>query len=223
MTAPTPPDAAAPKVRETPPPIRYREMAPAFPEGERIEVGSLFAPAEGPIELEIGYGRGRFSLERARAVPDTRVLGIEIKNKLAYWVATRGAREGLTNLRAFAGDARLILPRLGPDGVLERVFVHFPDPWWKKKHAKRRVVDDDFLVQVARLVRVGGELFAQTDVEERAHEMRAYIESATGAEGPLFAVRPGYDDPNPYRARSNREVRADEDGLPVYRIFATRR
>ena len=65
----------------------------------------------------------------------------------------------------------MALARLSPDASVRRFFVHFPDPWWKKRHAKRLVVRDTFLAEVARLLEPGGELFVQTDVEERA---RAY-------------------------------------------------
>ncbi len=198
----------------TAPPIRYEELARRLPEGT-FDVTPLIE-GEGPIELEIGFGRGRFLLERARAAPDARILGIEIKAKWAHLVELRRVREGLANTAAFAGDAREILPRMEPAGVLARVFVHFPDPWWKKRHAKRRVLDEALLSQLARLVRPEGELFVQTDVEDRAASMREAI-----AQCEAFELRDCAS--NPYGARSNREVRAEEDGLPVYRILAVRR
>jgi tRNA (guanine-N7-)-methyltransferase len=199
----------------TPPPIRYDLLARRAPEGP-VDLGALI-PGEGDLELEIGFGRGRFLLERAVAAPGSRIVGIEIKSKWAHLVEERRKRLGFAHVVALCGDAREILRRAGPDGSLARVFVHFPDPWWKKKHAKRRVVDEDFLDQLARLMRKGGELFVQTDVEDRAIQMAAHI-----TENAAFAVQPGFESENPYGARSNREVRADEDGLPVYRIHAKR-
>ncbi len=205
----------------TAPPIRYGQMARRAPEGT-VDFDALL-PGEGPRELEIGFGRGRFLLERSRAAPGSRILGIEIKAKWGHLVEERRAREGLANVVALAGDARAILPRLGPAGGLARVFLHFPDPWWKKRHQKRRVLDDDFVAEVARLLAPGGELFLQTDVEDRAEQMRERVEAHEVDGAPAFTVRPGFDGPNPYGARSNREVRADEDQLPVYRVLATRR
>lgn len=200
----------------TPPPIRYELMARAAPEGA-IDLDAL-VPGEGDLELEIGFGRGRFLIERAQAAPGSRVLGIEIKAKWAHLVEERRKRLGLTQAVALWGDARTILPRSGPDGVLARVFVHFPDPWWKKRHAKRRVVDEGFVEQLARLLRPGGELFVQTDVEDRAAAMAERIAAV-----PAFAVEAGFAHENVYGARSNREVRAAEDGLPVHRVIARRR
>ncbi len=101
---------------------------------------------------------------------------------------------------------------------MRRFFVHFPDPWWKKRHAKRLVVQAGFLDDIARLLEPEGELFVQTDVEERA---AGYEELASL--DPRFV--PYGDAPgsprlaeNPYAARSPRERRAIADGLPVHRL-----
>ena len=199
----------------TPPPIRYELLARRPPEGV-IDLETL-VPGTGELELEIGFGRGRFLIERAQAAPGSRIVGIEIKSKWSHLVEERRKKLGLGNVVALYGDAREVLPRLGPDGSLARAFVHFPDPWWKKRHARRRVVDDALMTQLGRLMRPGGALFVQTDVEERAIAMAERIAGSAS-----FRVAPGFAQPNPYGARSNREARADEDGLPVFRIHATR-
>lgn len=197
---------------EQPPPIRYGALAPTLPEGP-VLLPSL-VPGSAPLELDIGFGRGRSLLERARQGA-TRVIGLEIKAKWAFRVELRRVREGLHNARVLRADARELLARSGPDGCVHRVFVHFPDPWWKKRHAKRRVVSDAFLETLARLIAGGGELFVQTDVDERADGYEALL-----AAHPGFTVRRVEE--NPYRAESNREVRAREDGLSVHRLLATR-
>ncbi len=196
---------------------RYVALSPAAPEGPLGLVELL--PGSGDIEVEIGFGRGRFLLDRAGVAPASRLLGIEVKRKWAYLVAERAKSLGLANVRVFGGDARDILLRLGPDGSVARVFMHFPDPWWKKRHAKRRLRGNELLDPIARLLRVGGELFIQTDVEERAEVFLADLR-----EHSAFEVKdPGYVVENPYGARSNREERAIADGLPVFRIVALRR
>jgi tRNA (guanine-N7-)-methyltransferase len=160
-----------------------------------------------------------FLIERAAAAPDAYLLGVEIKSKWAYKVARRCERLGLSRVRPYAGDARAVLASLTPDGVLSRVFLHFPDPWWKKRHAKRRLMGEEVLDLFARLLKPGGQVYIQTDVEERA---AAYVEQL-GAH-PAFALDGdgGYLDANPFGARSNREKRADEDGLPVFRVLGHR-
>jgi len=197
---------------ETPPPIRYGAMAPTLPDGP-VDLTALIE-GDGPLELDVGFGRGRSFLQRARASV-SRVIGVELKAKWAYKVEQRRAREGLEHARAFRADVLDLLDRAGPDGCLRRVFVHFPDPWWKKKHAKRRVVSDDLLDLLARLIEPRGELFVQTDVADRADEYFALIDDHEA-----FEARRLED--NPF-AMSNREVRAEADGLPVFRVLATRR
>jgi tRNA (guanine-N7-)-methyltransferase len=174
-------------------------------------------------EVELGPGRGWFLVERAEAEPRAALVGLEIRRKWAAIVDARLAARGYgARARVFAEDARFALPRLGPDASVRRFFVHFPDPWWKKRHAKRLLVQGDFLGQVARLLEPGGELFVQTDVDERAAGYEELV-----AEDPRFV--PSGDQPgsprlaeNPYIARSPRERRAIADGLPVNRLRWTR-
>jgi tRNA (guanine-N7-)-methyltransferase len=175
---------------------------------------------EGPIELDIGFGRGMSLFERAAAAPQSRIIGIEVKTKLAYKVNERLRRRNLQNVAIMCGDAREILKRAEPSGSVERVSLHFPDPWWKKRHDKRRVIGEALLTELGRLMKAGGQLFVQTDVEHRAEQYAAQIGARPEFE---LASETGYVDENPFDARSNREKRVIEDGLPVWRIMATRR
>ncbi len=171
------------------------------------------------IEIEIGPGRGWFLVERADAEPRAALLGLEIRRKWAAIVDARLASRGLSpRARVFAEDARYGLPRLAPDGSIRRVFVHFPDPWWKKRHQKRLIVRDRLVDEVARLLEPVGELFVQTDVEERASAYEALLAADARFE-PHGSVSgsPRLAD-NPYVARSPRERRAIADGLPVHRM-----
>jgi len=196
----------------------YREQAPRAPEG-RFSLGSL-VEGEGPIELDIGFGRGLSLFERAALAPESRIVGIEVKTKLAFKVAQRARKEEIPNLAILCGDAREILKRAEPSGSVRRVSLHFPDPWWKKRHDKRRVIGEALLTELGRLMAPRGELFIQTDVEDRAAQYVAQLR-----ERPEFALltEGGYIEDNPFGARSNREKRAIEDGLPVWRIVAARR
>jgi len=179
----------------------------------------VFLGPGGPIELVIGPGRGAFVIERSEAAPDARILGMEIRRKWAQRVDERLERLGKhPRVRVVCEDAKLALPRIVPDGVLARAFVHFPDPWWKKRHQKRLVVVDPLVDQLVRLLADDGELFLQTDVPERAEEYRARLDGFEAllphgdeAGSPVLAH-------NPYAAKSNRERRADQDGLPVHRM-----
>jgi tRNA (guanine-N7-)-methyltransferase len=195
----------------------YAELAPLPPEGE-IFLYDLF-PQYGEIELEIGTGRGMFLFERVRRSPNSYVLGIEIKKKWAYKVSQRCEREGIDRARIMTGDARSILSRIRPAESVSRIFLHFPDPWWKKRHIKRRILSRDLLDDFLRLLKPGGELFIQTDVEERAREYATHINSNKGF---IRSPGSGFVSENPFRARSNREKRAESDGIPIFRILAVK-
>lgn len=199
--------------------LRYERVALRPPDGT-IDLDAAI-PGEGDLEIDIGFGRGASLFSRAAAAPESRIVGIEIKAKWAYKVEKRRRALGLGNVLAWAADARDLLRRAGPDDSVQRVFVHFPDPWWKKRHAKRRVVAPELLDDLARLLVSGGQLFVQTDVLDRA-ELYAEVIDAH----PLFErqVTPtGWLDGNPFGSVSNRESRAELDGLPVFRTLAIRR
>jgi tRNA (guanine-N7-)-methyltransferase len=199
---------------------RYEDAA-RLPEGGPVDVRTLAVGAW--IELEVGPGRGWFLVERAQVEPRVALVGVEIRRKWAAIVDDRLAARGLSaRARVFAEDARTALPRLVPDGSLRRVFVNFPDPWWKRRHENRLLVQEAFLGEVARLLEPGGELFVQTDVEERAgaYERLVACDARFAAAGePPGSVRLA---DNPYVARSPRERRAIAEGLPVYRMRWTR-
>lgn len=191
----------------------YAALAPRPPEGP-VDLDALL-PGEGPLDVDVGFGRGLSLFERAAQAPGRRLLGIEVRSKWVCLVEARRRREGLDHVRVLAADAKELLARAEPGGVVDRLFVYFPDPWWKKRHAKRRLIDDTFVAEVTRLLRPGGQLFIQTDVPERAEAYGAVL----GRQAGLTVER---CDHNPFGVRSNRERRAEADGLPVYRLLATR-
>ncbi len=196
---------------------RPYEDAPRLPEGDRVELRGLVAGDW--VELEIGPGRGWFLVERAEAEPRAALVGLEIRRKWAAIVDARLAKRGLgPRARVFAEDARHALPRIAPDASVRRVFVHFPDPWWKKRHHKRLVMKDGLLEEVARLLEPGGELFVQTDVEERAaaYEELVSLDARFVPHGDTPGSPRLVD--HAYVARSPRERRAIADGLPVHRM-----
>jgi tRNA (guanine-N7-)-methyltransferase len=207
---------------------RPYEDAPRLPEGDSVDARTLVRGEW--LELEVGPGRGGFVIdggfviERLEAEPRCALVGLEVRRKWATIVDGRVAKRGLASRgRVFAEDAKEALARLGPDGAFRRAFLHFPDPWWKKRHRKRLVMGDVFLAEVARLVAPGGELFVQTDVEDRAAEYEAQVSGSAWFEPAGDALGSPRVAENPYRARSPRERRAITDGLPVYRMLYRRR
>ena len=119
-----------------------------------------------PVELEVGSGKGLFLANAAAARPGHNFLGIELARKYAGKAAERLAKRELPNAKVLPGDARLFLNRFVPPGSLRALHIYFPDPWWKKRHRKRRVFCEPFVVDVARALEPGGDFWIATDVEE---------------------------------------------------------
>jgi tRNA (guanine-N7-)-methyltransferase len=188
--------------------------APRLPEGE-IDPGAVVGTGPAPVELEIGPGRGGFMFERLAVEPELRMIGLEIRRKWATLVDERLKRQGLGGrARVFAEDAKLVVPRFVP-GSLRAAFVHFPDPWWKKRHQKRLLLNTELVAALARALRPSGELFVQTDVAERA---AAYEDLVRACAEFMPVSENARVDENPYLACSPRERRALADGLPVFRL-----
>jgi tRNA (guanine-N7-)-methyltransferase len=194
--------------------------APRLPDEHPVDPRLLVGAGEEAIELEIGPGRGGFLYERLAEDPRARIVGLEIRRKWATIVDRRLAERGFgSRARVFAEDARHALPRFVAESV-SRVFVHFPDPWWKKRHHKRLVVGAPLLDEVLRVLVPRGEVFVQTDVEERAAGYEALFEAHAGFVPHAESARVVEF---PFAAKSPRERRALADGLPVFRLQYRRR
>jgi tRNA (guanine-N7-)-methyltransferase len=154
---------------------------------DRIDWVALFGN-DHPVELEVGPGKGLFLANAARANPGRNFLGVEISRKYARLAAGRLAKQGLGNAKVWAGDVRDVLARRVPDRSVRAVHVYFPDPWWKKRHKKRRVFTDALVAQVERVLIPGGELHVASDVEEYFHLIRQLIAASPG-----FRERPAPD------------------------------
>jgi tRNA (guanine-N7-)-methyltransferase len=119
-----------------------------------------------PREVEVGTGKGLFLAAASQGQPDRNFLGIEVSRKYARAAAARLAKQGSTNALVIGGDALALFRDWFPDGSLAAVHVYFPDPWWKKRHKKRRVLNERFLRDVERTLALGGAFHFWTDVEE---------------------------------------------------------
>jgi tRNA (guanine-N7-)-methyltransferase len=121
---------------------------------------------DAPVELEVGSGKGLFLANAGANQPGHNFFGIELAKKYARKAAERIAKRHLTNVRVLAGDARRFLHEFVPPRSLDALHIYFPDPWWKKRHKKRRVFCEPFVVDVARALKPGGDFWIVTDVEE---------------------------------------------------------
>ena len=171
--------------------------------------GACLPTATLPFEVEVGSGKGLFLQSAATARPDHNFLGIEVAQKYAHHTAARLAKRNLTNAIIVHGDAQRVFRELLPDNSLAAVHVYFPDPWWKKRHRKRRVMNEAFLKDVVRTLVPGGRFHFWTDVEEYFQSGLALVAEHTPLVGPLEVAerRAGARSrfPHPLRA-------ADADG-----------
>jgi tRNA (guanine-N7-)-methyltransferase len=169
----------------------------------------------GRVELEIGAGHGGYALAFAPTFPDRALVAIEQRKKFAADLAAKAERRGHANLVVIRGDARLLAPRLFRAGSLAAIHVHFPDPWWKRRHLRRRLVDDRMSVLLLGLLAPGGLLDFRTDVERYAREAVVRLEEV-GFEN--LAGRGGFAAPSPEDLPSTREKRYLASGEPVWRL-----
>jgi tRNA (guanine-N7-)-methyltransferase len=193
-------------------------LAPYYRQAPQpIDIEKLFADPSGPLLLDIGCARGRFLLRMAEARADWNYLGIEIREPLVDEANRLAAEASLTNLHYVFCNAMLWLDRLIgniPPDLLQMVTIQFPDPWFKKKHAKRRMVNSELVATVVGKLAAGGQIFIQTDIEFLAEEVFELFRAEKSLiETPL--------DGNPFPVRTEREKAVEEKELPVYRAMFT--
>jgi len=167
------------------------------------------------LELEIGCGHGGYAVAFGQRCPDRALVGIEQRRKFATMVSAKLVRRGLANVLVLCGDGRLMAPRLFAAGSLSAIHVHFPDPWWKRRHLRRRLVDDRMSVLLLRLLRPGGLLDFRTDVERYALEAVERLEQVgfENQAGPGQFCEAAADE-----IPSTREKRYLETGQRVWRL-----
>lgn len=168
----------------------------------------------GPLELEIGCGAGGFALEHCRRHPAVRYVAFEWRKKFAREVQHRAGVRGLKNLRVVEADARQEVPQLFAPGSLAAIHLQFPDPWWKRAHQKRAIVNPGFTRLLWELAAPGAVFDVRTDVEDRALRMLEILEAA-GWVNPLG--KGAFHPPDPEEVPSTRERRYLLAGEPVYR------
>lgn len=133
----------------------------AVPEEGEIDPADLM-PASGPLVLEIGFGGGEHLVAQALAQPEVRFIGVEPFINGVASCLRHVEESGVQNVRLHQGDARDVIARL-PDASLDRVYILFPDPWPKVRHHKRRLIQPDFLGELARVMKSGAEVRFATD------------------------------------------------------------
>lgn len=133
-----------------------------------------------PRVVEIGFGMGGSLIEQAEAHPDTDFIGIEVHAPGVGKLLDEADKRGLTNVRVYRDDALEVLSRCLPEASLDGLQLFFPDPWPKKKHHKRRIVQAAFVELVRTRLKAGGQLHMATDWQAYAEHMAEAMAAAPG-------------------------------------------
>lgn len=188
----------------------------------RASNGARFAAAmasDAPLEVEIGFGRGDFLLDRAQQHPETFFIGYETHSKATRLLLERAVQQETGNLWVSDDDARFSMPRLIPEGRALAVHILFPDPWWKTTYRVRRLFTPPFVAVLARLIAPGGLLHFRSDVEDYGDLVRYLVEQdgAFAANDPALAQTLGPIAP------THREQWCARKGKPVWAWYFARR
>ncbi len=182
------------------------------PQGNR-ELESYLRSA--PAVLEIGFGMGEVTAEIAEAHRDINYLGIEVFEpgigKLLHEIAHRD----LQNLKILAHDAVEVIDCMIPEHSLEGVHIFFPDPWPKKRHHKRRLIQEPFVEKLIPLLKPGGYLYSVTDWEDYAHQILGVFSSFDELVNPFES----FAEPLPWRPTSKFEQKGVHKNHAIWEIF----
>lgn len=167
------------------------------------------------IELEVGSGKGLFLCQAASAQPDTYFLGVELAKKYAEMAQAKVHKLGLANAQVLCADGVSVVADVFPDASVNSVHVYFPDPWWKARHKKRRVLNERMLKGIERILKPSGQFHFWTDVLDYYDSTLQLIASVTQLSGPQLVEEKLPEHDLDYRTHFERRTRLNS--LPVYR------
>jgi len=185
---------------------------------ERLDFDHAFG-RHAPTILEIGFGMGDATAQIAAARPQDNFIGIEVHTPGVGALLQRIAERGLTNLRLLQHDAVEVLRDMIPPASLAGIHVYFPDPWHKKKHNKRRLIQAPFVRELADRLAPGGYLHCATDWQPYAEQMLEVL----GAEPTLANTADGYAERPDWRPLTKFENRGIKLGHGVWDLVFTKR
>lgn len=196
--------------------VRVEDVAVSIESlGRPVELRALFGN-DGPVEMEIGCGKGGFLLRMARAHPERNFLGIEWASQFYKFAADRMARWGVGNVRIIRTDAKNFVIHRLPPACLSALHVYHPDPWPKTRHHKRRLFTPDFVEAAVRASAPGARWAIQTDHAEYFEQIRR----VTASRRELEEIP--YDDADygtvEARTETNFEVKYLREGRTIYRV-----
>ena len=175
--------------------------------GERVDIKALFG-REAETVVEIGFGMGASLVKMASEAPQTNFLGIEVHRPGVGACLADVEDQQLTNIRVMEHDAVEVLANTLPENSIDRLQLFFPDPWHKKRHHKRRIVQPEFVQMIRRVLKPGGVFHMATDWENYAEHMLEVMNDAEGFinqhPDTLYAPRPDYRPLTKFEKRGQR-------------------
>ena len=184
----------------------------------------LFKNSHYPIHLDIGSAKGEFLMELAINYPNWNFLGLEIREQLVSSSEKKRKQMGLENLSFLYCNVNISLDEWLSDldrDQLKRVSIQFPDPWFKRKHLKRRVLKKSLLSSIASAMSHNGELFIQSDILKLIEYMSSVIDDNIYFDR-KFVKGLKYLEENPYEVSTDRELFVLKQNLPIYRAMYIR-
>ncbi|MEM1279455.1 MAG: tRNA (guanosine(46)-N7)-methyltransferase TrmB [Cyanobacteria bacterium P01_H01_bin.152] len=205
---------AAVRVRQHVNPLSHKYQTTVEP----LNWTEIYQHPHQPLHIDIGCAKGYFISQMAERQPDWNFLGLEIRAPLVEQALQQRDRAELTNLHFLFCNANASLVKLLntlPAGTLQQVSIQFPDPWFKKRHQKRRVVQPELVQALATHLPPDGRVILQSDVEAVAVEMCDRF-----AENPTFhRTQDHWLADSPFPAQTDREILTLGKGLPVFRAI----
>ena len=184
----------------------------------------LFRNSHHPIHIDIGSAKGEFLIELALKYPDWNFLGLEIREPLVSSSERKRKKLKLENLKFLFCNVNVSLDKWLSDldfDQLKRVSIQFPDPWFKRKHFKRRVLKTSLINSIARYMSKDGEIFIQSDILALIESMTHVMDNSTYFNRKYLHGSKCLDK-NPYNASTDRELFVAKKNLPIYRAIYIR-
>ncbi|HEY0714283.1 MAG TPA: hypothetical protein VGF45_16495 [Polyangia bacterium] len=171
-----------------------------------------------PLEVELGSAEAWFLMDRAREAPAGHYVGVEIRRELVDKANEESARRGLPQVQSVYANMSVDLPRLFQPGRVPRFHINFPDPWWKSKQQKRRVIGPSLIEGLWGLLDKDGEVHVATDIFELALDAMAALESEVPRRFRNLRAPWSFLPASPFGARSRREVQCEGEGTRIWRL-----
>ena len=182
------------------------------------DMSQLFTQAS-PLVVEIGFGMGDSLLEMVAKFTETNFVGVEVHPPGVGRLVNCAGKAELQNLKVYMADANDVMDTCFADNSIDRVQLFFPDPWHKKKHNKRRIVQKPFVDLVARKLKVGGQFHVATDWEPYAEHILEVLSEASA----LSNTVADYADKPDYRPKTKFENRGEKLGHGVWDLIFEKR